>query len=170
MQMWEPQTMVQMHDQQRNKANNKLPQQARTGECAMPTGPTKNTRQQKPLNEVKCFACRKTEHYKGLKECPKTPTSAQLHAMGVEEADQETTEQDESPFEGDEYNGEEDLEMGKTEDEVEIEEDLGFSVMAMFIKDDEMAAEEEEQIHLHGCHASHQPCWTVGMQIQDPVI
>ena len=38
--------------------------------------------------------------------------------------------------------------MGKTEDEVKIEEDLGFSVMAMFIEDDEMAAEEEEQIHL----------------------
>ena len=74
--------------------------------------------------------------------------SARLHAMGVWEADQETMEQDKSPFEGNEYDSEEDPEMGKTEDEVEIEEDLGFSVMAMFIEDNEMAAEEEEQIHL----------------------
>ena len=144
----EPQTTAQTRDQQRVKTNNKPPQQVRTGECTMPTGPMKNTRQQKLLNEVKCFACGKTGHYKGSKECPKTPMSARLHAMGVGEADQETMEQDKSPFEGDEYDGEEDPEMGKTEDEAEIEEDLGFSVTAMFIKDNEMATEEEEQIHL----------------------
>ena len=80
--------------------------------------------------------------------------SARLHAMGVGEADQETTEQDESPFEGDEYDGEEDPEMGETEDEAEIEEDLGFSVTAMFIEDDEMATEEEEQIHLAAISAA----------------
>ena len=74
--------------------------------------------------------------------------------MGVGEADQETTEQDESPFEGDEYDGEEDPEMGETEDEAEIEEDLGFSVTAMFIEDDEMAAEEEDQIHLAAISAA----------------
>jgi hypothetical protein len=52
--------------------------------------------------------------------------------MGMDEADQET-EQDESPFEGDEYDGEEDPEMGETEDEAEIEEDLGFQYIPVEI-------------------------------------
>ena len=56
----------------------------------------------------------KKGHYKGSRECPRTPTSTYLHAIGTDtEAEDQTSSEDmEEPadtFEGEEYPGEDDF-------------------------------------------------------------
>jgi hypothetical protein len=69
------------------------------------------------LAEVTCHACEKKGHYCGSKECPKTPSSACIHALGLEnELGEETPcdnciEEEEIPFKGPEFNGDTDLEL-----------------------------------------------------------
>jgi hypothetical protein len=70
-----------------------------------------------PLAEITCHACGKTGHYRGSKECPKTPSSAQIHALGFgAELGEETSpdghdEEEEIPFEGLKFNGDADVEF-----------------------------------------------------------
>jgi hypothetical protein len=60
--------------------------------------------------------CGKTGHYRGSKECPKTPSSARIHALGIgAEKGEETSpdghdEEEEILFEGLEFNGDADPE------------------------------------------------------------
>ena len=53
-------------------------------DCGVPTGPQVPKRQKVPLADITCHACGKKGHYKGSRECPKTPSSACLHAMGAD--------------------------------------------------------------------------------------
>ena len=59
-----------------------------------------------------CHACGKKGHYRGSKECEKTPSSVQLHAMGVKpdsEGANDALDNDKTPFEGIDFNGEPDV-------------------------------------------------------------
>jgi hypothetical protein len=93
------------------------PSDARSNERAKPTRPTVQPHQPIALAEVTCHVCGKKGHYHGLKECPKTPSSAHIHALGLENEPGEETPHDnrikeeEIPFEGPEFNGDTDLEL-----------------------------------------------------------
>jgi hypothetical protein len=92
------------------------PSNARSNKHAKPTGPTVQPDQPIVLAEVTCHACGKKGHYHGSKECPKTPSSAHIHALGLEnELGEETPHDDcikeEIPFEGPEFDGDADLEL-----------------------------------------------------------
>lgn len=76
-----------------------------------PSGPRVATKSKVPLEEITCYACNKKGHYRGSKECPKTPSSARLHAMGADPESMESPApepEEEEPFEGVEYEGPED--------------------------------------------------------------
>jgi hypothetical protein len=47
-----------------------------SNEHTKPLGPTVQPQKPIPLAEITCHTCGKTGHYHGLKECPKTPSSA----------------------------------------------------------------------------------------------
>jgi hypothetical protein len=55
-----------------------------TSERGIPTGPPIPAKQKIPLAEITCHACGQRGHYKGSRECPKTPSSARLHVMGTD--------------------------------------------------------------------------------------
>jgi hypothetical protein len=69
------------------------------------------------LAEVTCHACGEKGHYCGSKECPKTPSLARIHMLGLENEPGEETprddriEEEEIPFEGPEFEGDADLEL-----------------------------------------------------------
>lgn len=87
---------------------------ARSNDHAPPSGPKVPTKQTVPLSETTCHACGKKGHYRGSKECPKTPTSARIHALGLDqdseelEAPEDNDEAEETPFEGEDFDGEAD--------------------------------------------------------------
>ena len=82
------------------------------------------TGQKVPLEEIKCYACGKKGHYKGSKECPKTPTSKRLHAISVDtEGEEEEPQETEEPFKGEDYEGEQDQEFNEASEEEEEEEE-----------------------------------------------
>jgi hypothetical protein len=93
------------------------PSDARSNEHAKPTRPTVQPHQPIALAEVTCHVCGKKGHYCGSKECPKTPSSARIHTLGLENEPGEETphdnriEEEEIPFEGPEFNGDADLEL-----------------------------------------------------------
>src|SRR3984885_15273700 len=62
---------------------------ARSNDRAPPSGPKVPTKQTVPLAEITCHACGKKGHYRGSKECPKTPTSARIHALGLDQDSEE---------------------------------------------------------------------------------
>ena len=90
--------------------NRQTPNDARSNERAKPRTPI-------PLSEIICHACGKKGHYRGSRECPKTPSSARIHAMGYEsdqgegENPDRQDEEEEIPFEGQEYDGDADIEL-----------------------------------------------------------
>jgi hypothetical protein len=92
------------------------PSDAQSNKRTKPTGPTVQPRQPIALAEVTCHACGKKGHYCGSKECPKTPSSACIHALGLENEPGEETprdnhiEEEEIPFEGPEFDGDANLE------------------------------------------------------------
>src|SRR5271170_2638198 len=88
-----------------------------------PVGPVVNSRQRLSISEITCHACGVKGHYKGSVECPKTPTSAHLHAIGGH-YEQGYDEGQISPemaidetFEGEDYDGEPDIEVTQEEDD-----------------------------------------------------
>jgi hypothetical protein len=93
------------------------PSDVRSNEHAKPTGLIVQPRQPIVLAEVTCHACGKKGHYRGSKECPKTPSSARIHALGLENEPGEETphddciEEEEIPFEGPEFDGDANLEL-----------------------------------------------------------
>jgi hypothetical protein len=93
------------------------PSDARSNERTKPTGLTVQPRQPIVLAKVTCHACGKKGHYCGSKECPKTPSSARIHVLGLEnELGEETPrddciEEEEIPFEGPEFDGDANLEL-----------------------------------------------------------
>jgi hypothetical protein len=93
------------------------PSDARSNKHAKPTGLIVQPRQPIALAEVTCHACGKKGHYRGSKECPKTSSSARIHALGLENEPGEETphddciEEEEIPFKGPEFNGDADLEL-----------------------------------------------------------
>jgi hypothetical protein len=99
---------------------------AQSNECAKPLGPTVQTRKPIPLAEITCHVCGKTGHYCGSKECPKTPSSAQIHVLGIgAEMGEETSpdghdEEEEIPFEGLEFDGDADIEFTDLESDNNI--------------------------------------------------
>ncbi len=120
------------------KSSSKTGTTTRPNERGTPTGPRLPARQKVPLAEITCHACGKKGHYRGSKECEKTPSSVQLHAMGVEPDSEEangTPDNDETPFEGIDFNGEPDVGIA---DEGENEEiGLGAIVAGIQIVDEE---------------------------------
>ena len=70
-----------------------------------------------PLSKITCYACSKKGHYCGSRECLKTPSSARIHAMGYEsdqgegENPDRQDKEEEIPFEGQEYDGDADIEL-----------------------------------------------------------
>jgi len=94
---------------------------ARSNDRAPPTGPKVPTKQTVPLSEITCHACGKKGHYRGSKECPKTPTSARIHALGLDldpeepESPEDDNEAGETPFDGEDFDGEADY--GPIDDE-----------------------------------------------------
>jgi hypothetical protein len=93
------------------------PSDAWSNKHAKPTGLTVQPRQPIALAEVTCHACGKKGHYRGSKECLKTPSSARIHALGLENEPGEETprddriEEEEIPFKGPEFNGDANLEV-----------------------------------------------------------
>jgi hypothetical protein len=81
----------------------------RSSNRGVPTGNYIPTKQRVPLADITCHACGQKGHYRGSKECPNTPSSARLHAMGAE-ADAGNTAPandnivEENTFDSDEYN------------------------------------------------------------------
>jgi hypothetical protein len=103
-----------------------------------PMGPKLPTKQRVPLEDITCHACGKKGHYRGSKECEKTLSSAHLHAMGVEPDSEEANDtpgNDETPFEGIDFDGEPDVGIA---DEGENEEiGLGAIVAGIQVVDEE---------------------------------
>ena len=99
----------------RQNTNATLP--TRSNDRARQSGPKIPSKQKVPLAEITCHACGKKGHYRGSKECPKTLTSACIHALGIEEdqaepeTPQEPEEEVENPFKGEEFDGEADAEI-----------------------------------------------------------
>ena len=85
------------------------------------SGPKIPTKQKVLLAEITCHTCGKKGHYRGSKECPKTLTSARIHMLGTEpdqvepETPDEPEEEVENPFEGEEFDGEADIEIATSD-------------------------------------------------------
>jgi hypothetical protein len=99
---------------------------ARSNERAKPLGPMVQPRKPILLAEITCHACGKTGHYCGSKECPKTPSSARIHALGIgAERGAETSpdghdEEEEIPFKGLEFDGDANIEFADPESDNNI--------------------------------------------------
>jgi hypothetical protein len=109
-----------------NQAKGRAPERPKTGEKATRSGNKTSTGRKVPLEEIKCYACGKKGHYKGSKECPKTPTSKRLHAISVDTEGEEEPQETEEPFEGEDYEGEQDQEFDEASEEEEEEEYEGY--------------------------------------------
>src|SRR6266852_7488790 len=100
-----------------NKSSPKPSNAFRTVKRVAQTGPPAQEKQKIPLAQIVCHACGQKGNYKGSHECPKTPSSARLYAMGADSGGEDTTSNEEEtpddPFDGEEYGGEEDF--GPTE-------------------------------------------------------
>ena len=85
------------------------------------SGPKIPSKQKVLLAEITCHACGEKGHYCGSKECPKTLTSACIHMLGIEpdqvepETPEEPEEEVENPFEGEEFDGEADIEIATSD-------------------------------------------------------
>jgi len=105
------------------------------------TGQRVPERQRVPLADITCHACGNKGHYKGSRECPKTPSSARLHAMGAESdaeghAPAEVEETSEDLFDGAEYIGDDDF--GPTEDTPEFDDEgTGVIIASIHVNEDE---------------------------------
>src|SRR6266849_3020693 len=120
----------------------------RTSDRRTPSEHQVPVRQKVPLTEIVSHACGKKGHYKGSRECPKTPSSARLHTMGTETEMEEpsSAENPETPediFDGEEYDGEEDF--GPTEEEPETD-DIGTGAVIASIHVEEEENEEEDDL------------------------
>jgi hypothetical protein len=98
----------------------------RSNKHAKPLGPTVQTQKPIPLAEITCHTCGKMGHYCGSKECPKTPLSARIHALGIgAERGEETSpdghdKEEEIPFEGLKFDGDADIEFADPESDDNI--------------------------------------------------
>jgi len=123
----------------------KAPEKPKTGERATQSGNRTSTGRKVPLEEIKCHACGKKGHYKGSKECPKTPTSKRLHAISVDTEDKEEEPQEtEEPFEGEDYEGELDQEFNEVDEGEEEYESYGTTVATIHIEPDSEDKDFEE--------------------------
>jgi hypothetical protein len=117
---------------------------------ARPVGPTVTSRQRLPLSEITCHACGEKGHYRGSVECPRTPTSARLHAIGVNAADEDNQEliipdiQIEEPFEGEDYDGEADVGF-----EPEDEDDNGIGAVVATLHVDDSDNDDDVMASIH---------------------
>ena len=120
------------------KSSSKTGTTTHSNERGTPMGHRLPTRQKVLLAEIICHACGKKGHYRGSKECQKTPSSVQLHAMGVEPDSEEANDAPdnaEPPFKGIDFDGEPDV--GIT-DKGEIEEiGLGAIIAGIQVIDEE---------------------------------
>ena len=107
-----------------------------TSDCGMPS------EHQVPLSETVCYACGKKGHYKGSRECPKTPSSARLHAMGTETEMEEPSFADNPEMPEDIFDGKEDF--GPTEEEPETD-DTGIGVVIASIH----VEEEDDEVIIY---------------------
>jgi len=96
-----------------------------TSERAVPTGTPVAIRPRVPLADIICHACGQKGHYQGSRECPRTPSSARLHAMGMMENDKVADDDEDlnvhdvlednnlgddgEPFEGENFEGDADV-------------------------------------------------------------
>jgi hypothetical protein len=112
-----------------------------------------------PLEEITCYACNKKGHYRGSKECPKTPSLACLHIMDVnaDKEEPQAPETEETPFEGVDYDGKTDLETPVTDYEGE-EEGVGAIIASIHagdnISDDKILEDSESILQLAALAAS----------------
>jgi hypothetical protein len=98
-----------------------------------------------PLAKIVCHACGQKGHYKGSRECPKTPSSAHMHAMGTDTnvEDQTSTENMETSddiLNGAEYVREDDF--GPAEADLELK-DFGTGAIIASIHVDEESDDDE---------------------------
>ena len=117
-----------------DQKSSRLPNEARNNNRASPSGPKVPTKQMIPLSEITCHACGKKGHYRGSRECPKTPSSARIHALALDqesmelETPEDDNEEEETPFDGEDFDG--DADYGPIDEETD-ENGLG-AVVAGF--------------------------------------
>jgi hypothetical protein len=129
-------------------------QSTRTTDRARPVGQTIPSRQRLTLSEITCYACGMKGHYKGSKECPKTPTSARLHAIGVKAAEEDDEElitpeveiEVEEPFEGEDYDGNPDVELAQEDEEDDY--GVGAIVANIHVVDSDSDNDDDKVVHL----------------------
>ena len=121
-----------------------------TNDRAAPTGPHVAPRQRVPLEEVTCHACGRRGHYHGSRECPKTPSSARLHALNVEGGRMESPTPDSDPeddnFDGVEYDGDADpdLEGDDNQDDQAEVENLGVVIASIHAAESDIEIEADD--------------------------
>ena len=123
----------------------------RSSDRRVPTGNFVPTKQRVPLADITCHACGQKGHYRGSKECPNTPSSARLHAMGAEtDAGNTATANDniaeEDNFDGDEYD--DDVgDFGPAEVETESD-DVGTGAIIASIHVDDVQNDDDLVVHV----------------------
>ena len=132
-----------------NKSSHKTGNTSRPVERVVQSGPHAQEKQRIPIADIVCHACSQKGHYKGSRECPKTPSSARLHAMGTDSGVEDTIfHEDETPdeeiFDGEEYDGEEE-DFGPTEVNSASDDDMGTGAIIANIHVDE----EEDELFVH---------------------
>jgi hypothetical protein len=121
----------------------------RTVNRSTPTGPQVPSKAVVPLADIVCYACGQKGHYRGSKECPKTPSSARLHMMGVGEEVENSEDSNpekcdprhEDSFEGEEYEGESDVGPANKDPEPD---DVGIGATIASIHVDEEADADDD--------------------------
>jgi hypothetical protein len=128
-----------------NQTRGRAPERPKTGERNAQSGNKTSTGRKVPLDEIKCHACGNKGHYKGSKECPKTPTSKRLHAISVDTEDEDNgPEETEEPFEGEDYEGEPDQEFDEASEDGEEYESYGVAVASIHVESDSEDEDLEE--------------------------
>jgi hypothetical protein len=120
----------------------------RTSDRGTPSRQPVSERQRVPLADIVCHACGKKGHYKGSKECSKTPSSARMHAMGAdadseEQPHAEEDDASEANFDGEEYS--EDDDFGPTEVETPLD-DVGTGAVIATLHLDEVEDEDDDKV------------------------
>jgi hypothetical protein len=132
-----------------NGTTPKITATPQTSEHGILMGPPIPVKQKIPLTKIMCHACGQRGHYKGLRECPKIPSSACLHIMGTdgEIEDLTSTENVEASnklVNSKEYEGEDDFRPAKAEPELD---DVGTGVIIASIHVDEEHDDDDTVIY-----------------------
>lgn len=94
----------------------------RQGDNTAPSRDRTTSKQTVPTTELRCFACGQKGHFRGSKDCPMTTRATRLNAMAADDDPEDianTGELDDADdtFEGIDYNGDPDPEIGDDIDE-----------------------------------------------------